>query len=122
MRKIVAISVFLLAVILTACAKTPLATGVMSNNGVYEVRTTIVQGEYSPDQLSVPAGSKVRFIVDATNAVGCMKYFTIPSVGVNAQLKKGDNIFEFTAPKKGSIAFSCSMNMGRGVIRITEAA
>jgi len=107
--------------VLVACSKTPLSTGAIASDGVYEIRTKIVQGEYSPNQLSVPGESKVRFIVDATDAVGCMKYFTIPTVGVNAQLKNGDNIFEFTAPKKGSIAFSCSMNMGRGVIRITEA-
>jgi|GEM_PF-4898921 len=107
--------------VLASCVKTPLSTGVIASDGVYEIRTKIAQGEYSPNQLSVPAGSKVRFTVDGTDAVGCMKFFTIPTVGVNAQLKPGDNVFEFTAPKKGSIAFSCSMNMGRGVIRITEA-
>lgn len=116
MRKIILLAI--IAVFLAACSKTTPLTGAVTNDGVYEIKTKIVQGEYSPNQLSVPAGSKVRFVVDATTAQGCMKSFTIPSMGIRTQLTPGENTFEFIAPDKGSVPFSCSMNMGRGVIRV----
>lgn len=76
--------------------------------------------EYSPSEIFVEVGKPVKFIVDGTDAEGCVQYFTIPSLGVNGKLKSGENIFEFTPKKTGEIPFSCSMNMAKGKIVVVE--
>jgi FtsP/CotA-like multicopper oxidase with cupredoxin domain len=76
--------------------------------------------DYVPSELTVEKGRPVKFIVDGTNAVDCVQYFTIPVLGINTKLKQGDNVFEFTPEEVGDIPFSCAMQMARGVIRVVE--
>ena len=88
---------------------------------VQEVRMSVEGYQYSPQQLTIKAGQPVRFIVDGTNASGCARSFVIPSLGVSRQLAPGENVFEFTPDKAGTIPFSCAMGMVRGQFIVTGA-
>jgi len=48
----------------------------------------------------------------------CAASLVVPSLGIQKNLKKGENIIEFTPTVKGSIPYACSMGMYRGMILV----
>ncbi len=89
-----------------------------TKNGVQEVAMTVTGNGYIPSDLTIKAGVPVRWKVDGTDASGCTSIMTIPSLNISQPLKAGENVIEFTAPKKGSLAFMCSMGMVRGTFHV----
>lgn len=83
-------------------------------DGVQEVAMKVSAYGYEPSTLSITAGVPVRWVIDGTNATGCTSSIVIPDLGVSKILSRGKNVIEFTAPKKGTLAFSCGMGMVRG--------
>ena len=75
---------------------------------------------YSPKNLSVKAGSPVTLHLVNQNAGGCTQVFTIPSLGIQKIITRGNSdTIQFTAPRKaGKLAFMCSMGMYRGEIEV----
>lgn len=72
---------------------------------------------YHPLELSVPAGSHVRWHITSTNPYTCLSYLVASKIGVSETLKSGENIIEFDAPTTpDDIHFSCGMGMSPGKI------
>lgn len=84
------------------------------------VRITQKGNGYFPAQVNVKKGKPVRLIVDSQESYSCAVSFVIPKLGVRKILKPGENIFDFTPEQAGTIPFSCSMGMYRGVITVTN--
>lgn len=82
--------------------------------GVQEVTMTVGSYGYEPSAITIKAGVPVRWVVDGTAASGCTRVLTIPDLNITRPLARGDNVIEFTAPRKGQLAFMCSMGMVRG--------
>ncbi len=82
--------------------------------GVQEISMKVTRSGYEPNNLTISAGIPVRWKIDGTGAAGCTNIMTIPSLNVSQTLRSGENIIEFTPPKKGQLAFMCSMGMVRG--------
>jgi len=108
-----------LAALLVGCAQTQ-QNQPQTIGGVQDITIKVVGPDFVPSDITVTKGVPVRLNVDGRKAVGCMTTFLIPSLNIRAQLKQGDNYFEFTPEKTGNIPFSCGMNMARGVIRVIE--
>ncbi len=89
-----------------------------SAKGAQEVSMKVTNNGYVPSSLTIKAGVPVRWKVDGTQAAGCTSIMTIPDLGISQALGKGENIIEFTAPKKGKLAFMCSMGMVRGSFNV----
>lgn len=92
-----------------------------ANNGAVQqnVQTiTMIQSAsgYSPETLRVKAGLPVQWVITSESSFTCASTVVVPSLGISTNLKKGENIIEFTPTKTGSIPFSCSMGMYRGTI------
>ena len=87
-------------------------------NGAQEVSMRVTRSGYQPKNLTIRAGVPVRWKVDGTEAAGCTSIMTIPSLDVSQALRTGENIIEFTAPNKGTLAFMCSMGMVRGTFTV----
>ncbi len=83
-------------------------------SGVQEVAMKVSAYGYEPSNLTIQAGVPVRWVVDGSNASGCTSSIVIPDLRISKILTRGENIIEFTAPKKGNLAFSCGMGMVRG--------
>jgi len=81
---------------------------------VQEVAMKVTSYGYEPKNLTIKAGIPVRWKVDGTDAFGCTSIMTIPDLNVTKPLRSGENIIEFTAQKRGQLAFMCSMGMVRG--------
>lgn len=86
--------------------------------GVQEVAMAVTDYGYEPSSITIDAGVPVRWIVDGTSASGCTGVLTIPSLGISRVLARGENVIEFTASKKGRLAFMCSMGMVRGAFNV----
>ena len=81
---------------------------------------TMTQGAsgYTPSELRVKVGVPVRWVITSESSFTCASNIIVPSLGINKNLKKGENIITFTPTKKGDIPFSCSMGMYRGTITV----
>lgn len=75
---------------------------------------------YTPNRIEIAPNRPVRWIIDAQAPYSCASYLIVPSLGIEKQLKKGENIIEFTPPDSGTIPFSCGMGMYNGAFHIVK--
>lgn len=84
------------------------------------VKMDITYFGYSPNVLNIKAGVPVRWVIDAKQMSGCTSAIMIESLGINKNLKAGENIIEFIPPEGvKEIKFSCGMRMvwGKFVVK-----
>ncbi len=81
---------------------------------------TIESAGYSPNNITLKAGSQVTLNLVNNGGGGCTQAFTIPSLGIRKIVPLGtSDTIAFTAPNQpGQIPFMCSMGMFRGVINV----
>lgn len=79
---------------------------------VHEIRMTAKKYEYSPNELRVKQGEKVRLILTALDR---KHGFEIKDLGIETKLEKGkETVVEFVAEKPGEFPFKCSSFCGFG--------
>ena len=83
--------------------------------GAQEFVLSIKDLNYFPQEIRVKEGSNVSIILDKS-VQGCFRYFTIKDLGISKYSSKPEDSIEFTANKKGTFVFACSMGMGTGKI------
>jgi len=99
-------AVFLLA----PCAG--LAPQALAQSDVHEIRITAKKYEYSPAEIRVKQGEKVRLLITPTDR---KHGFEIEELGIKTQLGKGkETVVEFEATKAGEFEFHCSVFCGFG--------
>jgi plastocyanin domain-containing protein len=74
---------------------------------------------YKPEVIEVKAGMPVRIEGDISRLRGCYRSFIIPSLGVVGTFSEAKPYIDFVPEKKGTFAFSCTMNMARGKIIVS---
>ncbi len=75
-------------------------------------------GTYEPSTITVRAGVPVKWTIDGTNAEGCTSGIVVPALGIRQEIHSGDNVITFTPLQPGTLAFSCTMGMVRGVFHV----
>lgn len=90
--------------------------GGFDSKDVQVIKMTQSASGYSPKTLRVSVGTPVRWIITSESSFTCASSLVVPSLGIRTNLKKGENVIEFTPTKTGSIPYSCSMGMYRGTI------
>ena len=79
---------------------------------VVEIDMTAKQWEFEPGIVTVKEGSKVKLNI---KSVDVAHGFALPDFGVSQRLEPGKTeIVEFTADKKGTYTFFCSVACGSG--------
>lgn len=71
-------------------------------------------GQYSPNEIRVKQGTKVRIEGDPKTLRGCMLVVNIEGYGISKPIRTGDNVIEFTADKVGTFPIYCNMGIGNG--------
>ena len=88
------------------------ATATTQTAQVKEFSITASQWKFEPNVIAVKQGDTVRLRIQSVDVT---HGFNLPDFGVNRQLEPGKTIVvEFTASKKGTFTFSCSVVCGSG--------
>lgn len=91
---------------------------VAAGGGIQEVTVT-VDGGYEPSRIVVQASQPVRLNFFRKDKSSCLEQVLIPDfhIAVDLALNKVTAV-DFTPDKAGEYAFTCGMNMFRGVIQV----
>ena len=95
-----------------------LGAPVLEADGSQVIRMQVYADSYGPAEFTVEAGKPVKWVIDGSKATGCTQYLLSTELGISKRLTAGETIIDFTPAKRGSFAFSCSMNMAKGVIHV----
>lgn len=89
-------------------------------DGVQVVEAPLSRSKYP--YILVQKGVPVRFNIEAKdeNINGCNNAVVFPEFGIEQELKEGDNVFEFTPDKTGTINYTCWMGMIYGKIKVVD--
>ncbi len=87
---------------------------------VTEATIEFTESGYTPNNITVKAGSDVKLNLKNTTGVGCIQSFIIPKLGLNKIVPQGKaDSLSFKAPDtKGQISFVCGMGMWKGTITV----
>ena len=76
----------------------------------HEIKMTAKKYEFSPAEIRVKQGERVRLLITATDR---KHGFQIEALGLKTELPEGkETAVEFTAPKPGAYEFKCSVRCG----------
>jgi plastocyanin len=78
--------------------------------------------QYTPAEIRVKQGTKVRIVADPSTLTGCMTTVNIDGYGISKYIGAGDNIIEFTADKAGTFPIHCNMGMGNGKLIVEDSS
>ena len=108
MKRLVVFSVLFVFALTAAAQEAPK----LSEAPVHEVKVSAKKYEYSPSEIRVKQGERVRLVITATDR---KHGFEIKELGIKAELEKGkETVVEFTAEKAGTYPFNCSNFCGFG--------
>jgi sulfite exporter TauE/SafE len=86
-------------------------------DGVIEIPLAIVNTQYVPKDVHVPADTPFRLVVDRQEAVTCSDELWIEAAGVHAPLTpNGITKIDLPAMKAGVYQMTCQMNMMEGTL------
>ena len=85
-----------------------------TGNVIQRIEMKITSRGFEPSVLRIKNNIPVRFAVNGDEASGCTSRIVIPDFDIAKDIRKGENIIEFTPKKVGPIAFLCWMGMVRG--------
>lgn len=89
-------------------------------DGKQIVRMTQKNAGYSPNSFTVKKDIPVKWIITSEAPYSCAASIYMPSMGIQQNLKAGENIIEFTPTQTEQLPFSCSMGMYRGVFNVVD--
>ena len=85
------------------------------------VSMTVTNDGYSPDNFTLQQGVPTRWEIEAKDLGGCLSVIQAPKLGLRQRLNAGLNVIEFTPENAGTFAFSCSMGMYGGEIKVVNS-
>lgn len=94
---------------------------VLIKGNIQEVSMNIDASGYHPNTFVLKKGIPVKWNVNVEILTGCNKELVSREYGINSDLKKGLNVFEFTPDKTGTFSFTCGMGMLRGSFVVTDS-
>ncbi len=97
--------------------------GSPAGNGTIQTFGLGVRGtQYSPAEIRVKQGTKVRIEGDTNTLTGCMSTVNIDGYGISKRIQAGDNVIEFTADTAGTFPIHCNMGMGNGKLVVEDSS
>ncbi len=92
-----------------------------SAEGFQTVNMTLNYKGYTPNVLYIKKDIPVRWVINAEQISGCTDSIIMPDYDIEKNLKKGENIIEFTPTEVGEIKFSCWMQMVWGKFIVVDS-
>jgi len=79
-----------------------------------EIRMEVNRYGYVPSTFVLKKGVPVKWIINGKELTGCNDAIQVPALGLEFDVKKGEQTIEFTPTEAGTIRWSCWMGMIRG--------
>ncbi len=98
--------------------QTPTIGATNSTAKTFTVRTSVTQDGYEPYKVTVPPNTEVTWIINSKERFTCANDLVVPFAQKRMQLQPGENIITFISPASGTLPYSCSMGMYRGVFEV----
>jgi uncharacterized protein len=89
-------------------------------DGYQEIRMEVNRYGWSPDKFVLKKDVPVKWIINAKELNGCNNAIQVPKLGLKFDIKKGEQIIEFTPTETGTISWSCWMGMIPGVFIVQD--
>ncbi|MBW6451907.1 MAG: sulfite exporter TauE/SafE family protein [DPANN group archaeon] len=92
----------------------------MDSDGYQVIRMDVDRYGWSPDKFVLKKGVPVRWIIDGLEITGCNNAIQVPKYGLEFDIKKGEQVIEFTPDEVGVIRWSCWMGMIPGMFIVQD--
>jgi len=92
----------------------------LTADGYQEIRMEVNRYGWEPDRFALKKGVPVKWIIDGKEINGCNNAIQVPKLGLNFDIKPGEQVIEFTPEEEGVIPFSCWMGMIPGVFIVQD--
>jgi len=89
-------------------------------DGYQEIRMEVNRYGWTPDKFVLKKGVPVKWIIEGKEINGCNNAIQVPKLGLNFDIKKGEQVIEFTPTESGTISWSCWMGMIPGVFIVKD--
>ena len=89
-------------------------------DGYQEIRMEVNRYGWSPDKFLLKKDVPVKWIINGKELNGCNNAIQVPEYGLNFDIKKGEQVIEFTPTKTGTVSWSCWMGMIPGVFVVKD--
>jgi sulfite exporter TauE/SafE/copper chaperone CopZ len=84
------------------------------NTDFQEIKMEVNRYGFVPSTFELKKGVPVKWIINGKELTGCNKAIIVPSLGMEFDVKKGEQVIEFTPSEAGTIKWSCWMGMIHG--------
>ena len=92
-------------------------------DGVVEVPMAIIDTEYVPATVVIPADKPVRLLLDRQEDVGCSDRFVLPQLGIDVALAPNAvTTIDIPATAAGTYSMTCGMGMMSGQLVVGDGA
>lgn len=81
------------------------------NDEYQEIRMDVTRYGWSPDKFILKKDVPVRWIINGLEITGCNNAIQVPKYNLKFDIKKGEQVIEFTPTEEGVIPWSCWMGM-----------
>ena len=92
----------------------------IQKNGYQEIRMDVISSGWSPNKFILKKGVPVKWIITGKELTSCNNAIQVPKLGLKFNIKKGEQIIEFTPTESGSIPWSCWMGMIQGTFIVKD--
>jgi sulfite exporter TauE/SafE/copper chaperone CopZ len=89
-------------------------------DGYQIIKMDVTARGWSPDTFVLKKGIPVKWIINGEEITNCNKAIQVPKLNLQFDIKKGEQIIEFTPTETGTISWSCWMGMIPGTFIVTE--
>ncbi len=99
----------------------PTASKVLIDSEGYQVINMDADASgYNPNSFVLKKDVPVKWIINGKEITNCNKAIQVPKLGLKFDIKKGEQVIEFTPTETGTISWSCWMGMIRGTFIVTD--
>jgi sulfite exporter TauE/SafE/copper chaperone CopZ len=89
-------------------------------DGYQVIRMEVNRYGWEPDKFVLKKGVPVKWIINGKEINGCNNAIIVPKLGLDFDIKSGEQVIEFTPTEEGVISWSCWMGMIPGTFVVKE--
>lgn len=109
------------SLITASSANSITGAGVATLSGDFqEIRMEVTRYGWEPDKFVLKKGVPVRWMINGVEINGCNNAIVVPKLGLDFDIKYGEQVIEFIPTEEGIISWSCWMGMIPGVFVVED--